>query len=38
MIVELVAVFVVPVLFCAVEELKARWQSKKEASTAVAPA
>ena len=38
MTVVLVTVFVVPVLFCAVEELKARWQSREHQSVEIASA
>ncbi|MGK0154175.1 MAG: hypothetical protein ACI9SE_001126, partial [Neolewinella sp.] len=38
MTVVLVSVFVVPVLFCAVEELKARWKTPADDSVAIASA
>lgn len=38
MTVVLVSVFVVPVLFCAVEELKARWKTPEDDSVAIASA
>ncbi len=38
MTVVIVSVFVVPVLFCTVEEWKARWHAKEEPSMPIAAA